>query len=275
MAGIVSFFIVIFLSLTIVRIATVLLALSGLSEESAKFQARSAFTGTGFTTRETENVVNHPFRRRVIMVLMLVRNFGFVSIVSTLALSFIGTSSDTQVLSRVGILVGGLLILYLLSRSTLVDRTLRRVVERALRKSGVVRVADYDNLLNFSGEYEVIESPVRPDSWLADRTLKDLELGDEGILMLGIRRTDGYFLGTPNGSSFAKAGDRVIMYGRDEALREISERRAGEEGAEQHRRAVKRQREWSSPASQEASQTVRNQGQVRSAVGRLFRRRKG
>ncbi len=273
MAGIISFFVVIVLSLIIVRIATVLLSLSGLSEESARFQARSAFTGTGFTTRETENVVNHPFRRRVIMSLMLVRNFGFVSIVSTVLLSFVGTSSDVQVLVRVGILAGGLLVLYLLSRSALLDRGLKRLVERALRGSRLVHVADYENLLNLSGEHEIIETQVHSDSWLAKRTLQELELGAEGILMLGIRRTDGYFVGTPTGGSQINVGDRVIMYGRDEALRDISRRLAGRAGDEAHREAVQRQREWSPVAPSAKTDTSRPSGGFRGRMGRLFGRK--
>lgn len=274
MAGIVSFFVVIILSAIIVRIATALLSLSGLSDESAKFQARSAFTGTGFTSRETENVVNHPFRRRVIMVLMLVRNFGFVSVISTILLSFLGTSSDAQVLIRVGILVGGLLFLFLLSRSKLLDRWLRRIVERALRHSQLVHVADYENLLNLSGEHEVIETPIRPDSWLAERTLQELELGAEGILMLGIRRTDGYFVGTPNGGSYVDVGDRVIMYGRDEALRDVSERNLGPEGDERHRQAVKRQRERDSTLQGREPVAKPERSSVRGTVKRLFGKKK-
>jgi len=61
--GIVAFLIVLALSLVLTRVATVALAMTGLSHEVAKFQARSAFTGTGFTTREAENVVDHPVRR--------------------------------------------------------------------------------------------------------------------------------------------------------------------------------------------------------------------
>lgn len=274
MAGIVSFFVVIVLSLIIVRIATALLSLSGLSEESAKFQARSAFTGTGFTTREAENVVNHPFRRRVVMVLMLVRNFGFVSVISTLVLAFLGTQTNAQILIRIGILVGGLIVFYLLSRSRLLDSGLRKIVERALRNSTAVRVADYENLLNLAGEYEVIESLIHEGSWLADHTLAELELAAEGVLILGIRRADGYFVGAPTGPSYLSAGDRVIMYGRDAALRDVSERQVGAEGDERHREAVRRRREWErEPAAARVEGPRRTSG-LRAAMRRLFGRRR-
>ena len=67
-----SLLVVILLALLVMRIATVVLTLTGLSSESARFQVRSALTGVGFTTREAESVVNHPVRRRVVMMLMLI-----------------------------------------------------------------------------------------------------------------------------------------------------------------------------------------------------------
>ncbi|MGA7878047.1 MAG: hypothetical protein WCA08_20480 [Desulfoferrobacter sp.] len=57
--GVIAFLTVLVISLIITRLETVALSLTGLSEEAAKFHARSAFTGTGFTTSEAEKVVNH------------------------------------------------------------------------------------------------------------------------------------------------------------------------------------------------------------------------
>jgi len=37
-----------------------------LSVEAAHFQARSALTGVGFTTSESELIVGHPARRRIV-----------------------------------------------------------------------------------------------------------------------------------------------------------------------------------------------------------------
>ena len=65
MSTLLTLLVVIGVSLLITRIATLALAATGLSTESAKFQARSAFSGAGFTTHEAENVVGHPVRRRI------------------------------------------------------------------------------------------------------------------------------------------------------------------------------------------------------------------
>jgi hypothetical protein len=64
MVGILSFLVILLVSVLITKVATIALAHTGLSHESARFQARSAFTGVGFTTNEAERVVTHPVRRR-------------------------------------------------------------------------------------------------------------------------------------------------------------------------------------------------------------------
>ena len=55
-----SLLVVIVISLMVTRMATIALTATGLSRESARFQARSAFSGAGFTTSESEAVVRHP-----------------------------------------------------------------------------------------------------------------------------------------------------------------------------------------------------------------------
>jgi hypothetical protein len=104
--GIIAFLTVLSLSLIVTRIAAIALTYTGLSCQAASFQARSAFTGTGFTTREAEKVVDHPVRRRIIMLLMVVRSAGMVIIVISLIFSF-ADRGDVSRLTRLGWLVGG------------------------------------------------------------------------------------------------------------------------------------------------------------------------
>ena len=70
------------LSTIIVRIASTIMRLTGLPDNVARFQSLSAMTGTGFTTRESELIVNYPIRRRVLMTLMIIGNLGLVSVLS-------------------------------------------------------------------------------------------------------------------------------------------------------------------------------------------------
>lgn len=51
--AIASLLVIVAVSLVVTRVATVMLTATGLSREVARFQARSAFTGSGFTTSES------------------------------------------------------------------------------------------------------------------------------------------------------------------------------------------------------------------------------
>jgi hypothetical protein len=136
--GIIALFVVLSLSLALVRLATVALTMTGLSTQAASFQARSAFTGTGFTTSEAEAVVDHPVRRRIISWLMLLQSARFFG--------------DTR---------------------------------------------DYSRLLHLSGEYMVTEVQIGEGDWLAGKQLSECRLRDEGMLILGVVREDGSYVGVP------------------------------------------------------------------------------
>ena len=71
MYALISLLIVIVVSIIIVRIGAVALEMTGLSRELATFQAQSAFSGVGFTTSESEHVVSHPVRRKIIRLSLI------------------------------------------------------------------------------------------------------------------------------------------------------------------------------------------------------------
>src|SRR4051794_16443066 len=106
MSAIIALLFVVSLSLLVTRLATAALMLTGVSHQLARLQALSALTGVGFTTAESERIVEHPVRRRVLILMMLVGNAGFVTEASTLVLSFVGVTTRAEGLLRGGWLVG-------------------------------------------------------------------------------------------------------------------------------------------------------------------------
>lgn len=230
----------ILISLLITRIATIALGATGLSRESARFQARSAFTGVGFTTREAENVVNHPVRRRIVLVLMLLGNAGLVTIVASLLLSFTAADEPNDAWRRIILLLGGLAAIIFLANSRVVDRTMTRVIRLVLHRFTDLDVRDYASLLQLTAGFGVTELEVAAEHWTAGRTLEALQLRREGIAVLGIQRRNGSFVGVPNGASRVEEGDTLIAYGHTRILSEFAARRAGAEGDAQHAAAVER-----------------------------------
>jgi len=243
MPALISVFIAITLSLLITRIATEALTLTGLSRTSARFQARSAFTGTGFATSESEAIVQHPLRRRIVMWLMFLGNAGFITVISSLVLTFVSTSSAEDGVSRLFYLLIGIFVLWLLATNRAFNRVLTRLVRKALRRWTDLDLQDYARLLHLKGKYQVTKIEVEEDNWLANKKLKELRLPDEGIAVLGIERRDRIYLGTPYGDTCIYPGDTLVVYGRKTALVELDVRPEGIEGDEAHQKAVVIQRQ--------------------------------
>jgi hypothetical protein len=239
MMAIVTVLVVLVASLLIVRVGSVALSLTGMSRESARFQARSAFFGVGFTTSEAESVVGHPVRRRIIALLILLGNAGVISVLGTLVISFGGDRNDA--LRRALILGAGLVVLGLLSASPVVDRLTTRLIRRALARWTDLDVRDYTAVLELEGGYTVAELVVEEQDWIAGRRLADLTLRDEGVVVLGVHHTNGVYVGAPDGETVLWPGDVLTVYGRRERVAELDARSRGSAGDAAHVSAVTEQ----------------------------------
>ena len=124
-----------------------------------------------------------------------------------------------------------------------VDRHLSNLITWALKKYTHLEVQDYSSLLHLAGEYRVTEMYVEPQDWMANRSLVKLDLVAEGILILGITRRDGTYIGTPLATTKIRQGDNLILYGRASCLERLDQRRKGMPGDRDHEQAVVEQKE--------------------------------
>jgi hypothetical protein len=243
MIAIITLLIVLILTMLVTKIATVALTHTGLSHEIARFQARSAFTGVGFTTSESENVVNHPLRRRVLLLLMLFGNAGIITVIASVVLTFVNAQGTGSVLWRFFFIFLGLALLWFAATNRWVDNHLSKFIGWAVRRYTHLDIKDYASLLHVAGEYKVTELFVEPTDWLAKKSLQELRLQDEGVMILGITRSDGTYMGAPDGSRIVQEGDNLILYGREASLIKLDQRRRGKKGDIEHKKAVAEQKE--------------------------------
>jgi hypothetical protein len=190
---------VVAVSILVARIATRAFMLTGLSKETARFQARSIITGTGFTTDEAEHIVNHPVRRRISLTLML-----------------IGTAAEA--LRRGLFLAAGLGALAYLALSDRVDRYLSRLIEWMLDRVVGVQVRDMHTILNLGGGHMVTRMEVDPESWLAGETLRTVNLPAQGLIVLAIERPDETVDYAPGADGCVPPGGSIIAYGPEERI---------------------------------------------------------
>jgi len=69
---------------TIVKIGSIAFQFTGMEPKMAMFQSLSAFTNTGFTTSSAESVVQHPRRRLIASILIVIGYIGIVGLIVTL-----------------------------------------------------------------------------------------------------------------------------------------------------------------------------------------------
>ncbi len=229
MIAVASLIAVVVVALMVERVAALAPGVTGLPIDATRFQSRSALTGVGFTTGERETIVNHPVRRRIVLVLMLTGNAGFITIIASLVFSFSGTGSSAEVAVRLAILVGALMLSFLIARTETFERLLSRMILRALERWTDLDVRDMVNVLRLTRDDTVTELQVRPGDWVANETLARLHLPEEDVLVLGILRADGSFIGAPRGGTVIHDYGTLILYGRSSVLGdlEIAQRAEG------------------------------------------------
>lgn len=223
MIAILSLLIIILLSIAVVRIGSIALELTGLSPEIASFQAQSAFSGVGFTTVESEAIVTHPVRRRIIRVLILLGGAGVTTSIATLVLAFVGQTGEGA-LVRGQMLIFGLLFIFFFARSRHINSIMRTIITKALQKWTSLRIYDYEEMFGVGEGYVISKILVKEGSWFRDKLIKDLTLELSDILILAISRKSGdkrKIIGAPHGDAEILAGEELICYGTEEAISKI------------------------------------------------------
>lgn len=239
--------------LTVTRVAAVVLIATGMSTESARFQAWSAFTGTGFTTDEAEATLRHPVRRRVIRWLMFIGHAGLAAFAGTLIVGLSHGHHDSLV-ARVVALSIGLIVLYAISHIPWVDRALERITRWYLVRasglpSGLRLSPEVDELVSLGHGWTIGEVIVPADGWLTTASLRDLAVSDEGIWVLGVTRLDGGYQPAPGGTTRLHAGESIVLHGPSEHLTEVASRPGGAKGVALHAAGVERFRVGHEPTA--------------------------
>jgi K+/H+ antiporter YhaU regulatory subunit KhtT len=234
MIGILTLIFVIAISMLITKVAAIALVHTGMERERAKFQARSAFTGAGFTTSESEMVVKHPMRRKIIMMLLLMGNAGFVTAISSLIIGFSGVQDARSQAIHIYMLLSGLLFLFLITRSRRLERTLDKLIIHLLKNYTDLRPKNFERLMTIMDDYEVMEVSAQDNSWLSGSTLAELKLTEEGLLVLGVIQKNETYNGVPRGGYRICPEDRLILYGQAEQIADLSSRSDKLDGRQKH-----------------------------------------
>ena len=217
MGAAISIFVLLSLSVFIIRVASVALRLTGLEESQARFQSLSAFTGTGFTTSEAEMIVNYPVRRRIVGLLMVIGNLGLVSVLATLVTSLVNTEGDPEaVFNQLTLMLGGLVMLWVLMLNPVADRLLCATIGRILKATTLLGQRRFHRLLQLGDGYSICEHRL-PNSYVNEgiRSVR-ADLADQHLTLLATLTADGETIVMDVGIDHRMQNDdRLILAGTD------------------------------------------------------------
>jgi hypothetical protein len=206
--------------------------LTGLSREQATFQALSCFTGTGFTTKESELITRNCQRRKIAFIIMIMGNVGSVTLIATLANHIRNIFADKDAIflpftSKVLLeinptlltlinVIAFFLIIYLVYhffiQSKMFNRLLEKIRENFCKRKIIVPVA-FEEFCLGDNNFDVFRINILPESPFCNHVLKDSILAKEQhIKILGIIKLET-FLNDPPPETKLEAGDAILCFG--------------------------------------------------------------
>jgi K+/H+ antiporter YhaU regulatory subunit KhtT len=218
--AVIPLIIIVVVSTIIVRTSAVMLKMTGLDERTARFQALSAFTGTGFTTRDSELITANEIRRRIISVLMILGNAGFISVITTFVISFIRDQGGAGSIGlKLGLIAFVLFVLYKLSQHKALTRIINRKIEEKVAQIKILEPKPLEEIVNLPKGYGIFELKAEDSFREKGKTLGDSHLRDHNIMVLNIEKKDR-IISSPKAEDVIELGDVLICYGPSRSIRD-------------------------------------------------------
>jgi hypothetical protein len=206
-------------SYLIVIIGGIALEMTGMERSKARFQALSAFSGTGFTTREAELVVNHPRRRKIIRYLMILGNAGIVSVIATFILSLNKVGIVRPSLNLI-IIAASLYVLYRVASHHEFAQNLTVKIKEILREKLHFDKIHIEEILMQTDGYGIASILIGTDSKVKDTTIGNAGLKENDLIALSIER-DTEVISLPKEDTVLNVGDLLICYGKLENIKSV------------------------------------------------------
>lgn len=224
--SIISFITLLIILLVITEIISIIYKITGLDIDKARFQIISILTHTGFTTKESELISQHPLRRRIASMLMVVSYGAQISLISILVTMLRDSRQSVVVLLAVVLILVLLIAVALRNRYMLArfENLLERVIERNMKSGRKFRTVD--EVLKLNDDFSVAEVILDDNCSLVGMQLKDTGLKQNFIQVLNIDR-GSEIIHFPASDFVFQPADKIVVYGRIDSIKNLMMKRYG------------------------------------------------
>ncbi|MEH7884075.1 TrkA C-terminal domain-containing protein [Bacillus sp. JJ1609] len=208
--GILFIFIYLFIVFTVIEINSSIFVATGLDRKIARFQVISMLTGTGFTTGESELIIDHPVRRRLGAFLILFGAFSLAVIISAITQLL----SDTFYTMEIAYIAGALLVILFILRVPGVKNQLSEKLKSEMEETYELADLPIKDVLLMDDEDEVREISIKEESPFSGKTFDEIVDIEEDLMLLFIKRGDINIRNKAYHTEL-EPGDRLVLYGND------------------------------------------------------------
>jgi amino acid transporter len=199
--------------LFILWFGSIALEATGMERKRARFQALSALTGTGFTTREAEDIVNHPRRRLIATWLIFLGSVGIILFLLILVVLLVGLK-PARPTSPVFIILSALppIALMVLFWLGVLDKLGTKIANGMKRSAYFTPELSSKEIVHQAGDYSVARLTIGRKAPEAGSKISNTSLAKHKITILAIERGDKT-LPFPEAKETVRAGDHLLCYG--------------------------------------------------------------
>lgn len=219
--SLIIFAVILILLWVVVEVVSILFKSTGMDLYKARFQTISILTHTGFTTRESELITQHPVRRKIASFMMVISYLTQITLITVLINVML---SDTNTMLSIGVaLIVLLVFLYLLTRSKFlssrfnkyIERIIERRINRATRRNPISQVMKVDQ------DYGMYEIVIDENGGLEGLMLRESGLKQRFIQVLKIDKGNHVY-NFPGPDTILDVGDKLVVYGKIKSIKDAA-----------------------------------------------------
>jgi hypothetical protein len=237
MTGLFLFIFTIIVVFFIVQIGAIAFELTGMTWQQAKFQALSCFTGTGFTTRESELVTRNPQRRKVASVIMILGHAGDLSLIATFV-NYLRTIFEEDTIHylpftgivvpialwQIGKLIILLIILYYVHKYFFKSMFWKKIavgIKKKLKKGKLVSNATFEEMTLGDSNFGVLRLVIKENDEYVNKTILESRFKNlTGSQILTIER-NYKMIPNPAPDTVLLEGDILYCFGKKKGFKTV------------------------------------------------------